>query len=136
MTKKAPTNVGEIMSRDCFRVSGSTSVATLVAGLALHRLPGAPVVDEHDHLIGFISEQDVLGKLLDSAYYGGQPALVRELMRQEVLTVPPDKSIVDLAQEMLGNKPKVYPVVDGQRLMGIVTRHDILGAIASMRGNL
>ncbi|MGC3872642.1 CBS domain-containing protein [Halomonas sp. GXIMD04776] len=136
MNKKAPTTVGEIMSRDCFRVSASTSVATLVAGLALHRLPGAPVVDDHDHLIGFISEQDVMGKLLDSAYHGGQPALVRELMRDEVLTVTPDKGIVDLAQEMLGNKPKIYPVVDEQRLMGIVTRRDILSAIASMRGNL
>nr|WP_299242334.1 CBS domain-containing protein [uncultured Halomonas sp.] len=136
MSKKAPTTVGEIMSRDCFRVSGSTSVATLVAGLTLHRLPGAPVVDEHDRLIGFISGQDILGKLLDSAYHGGQPALVRELMREEVLTVSPDKGIVDLAQEMLGNKPKIYPVVDEHRLLGIVTRRDILNAIASMRGGL
>ncbi|WP_459874478.1 CBS domain-containing protein [Halomonas shantousis] len=133
-TPKAPIIVGEIMSRDCYCVAGTTSVATLVAGLALHRLPGAPVVDERNHLIGFISEQDVLGKLLDSAYHCGQPALVRELMRHEVLTVTPRKSIVDLAQEMLGNKPKVYPVVENERLMGIVTRHDVLGALASMRG--
>lgn len=133
MTHKAPVTVSEIMSRDCYRVTGTTSVATLVAGLALHRLPGVPVVDEHDHLIGFISEQDVLGKMLDSAYHCGQPALVRELMRYEVLTVEPDKSIVDLAQEMLGHKPKIYPVVDKERLVGIVTRRDILGALSSMR---
>ena len=134
MFHKAPTIVGEIMSRDCFRVTGTTSVATLVSGLALHRLPGVPVVDSHDHLIGFISEQDVLGKLLESAYNDGEPALVSELMRGEVLTVEPDKSIVDLAQEMLGSKPKIYPVVDKERLVGIVTRRDILGAISSMRG--
>lgn len=135
MSRKAPTIVGEIMSRDCFRVTGTTSVATLVSGLALHRLPGVPVVDRRDHLIGFISEQDVLGKLLDSAYHGGEPALVNELMRREVLTVEPDKGIVDLAQEMLGSKPKIYPVVDKERLVGIVTRRDILGAISSMRGS-
>lgn len=134
MVNRAPTSVSEIMSRDCYRVTGSTSVDTLVAGLSLHRLPGVPVVDERDHLIGFISEQDVLGKLLDSAYHSGQSALVRELMRQEVLTVTPDKSIVDLAQEMLGHKPKVYPVVDKERLVGIVTRRDILGALSLMRG--
>lgn len=135
MNNKTPTTVSDIMSRDCYRVSGSTSVATLVAGLALHRLPGVPVVDTHDHLIGFISEQDVLGKLLDSAYHCGQPALVRELMRQDVLTVAPDKSIVDLAQEMLGNKPKVYPVVDKERLVGIVTRRDILIALSAMQSH-
>jgi len=135
MSNKAPTVVRDIMSRDCYRVTGNTSVATLVAGLALHRLPGAPVVDERDHLIGFVSEMDVMGKLLDSAYFDDEPAPVRDLMRHEVLTVTPNKSIADLAQEMLGTKPKVYPVVEGERLVGIVTRRDVVSAILQMRGH-
>ncbi|MDT8895935.1 CBS domain-containing protein [Halomonas sp. I1] len=133
MPKKAPTIVREIMSRDCYRVSGKTSVSTLAEGLSLHRLPGAPVVDEHDHLIGFISEQDVLGKVLESAYLNDEPPLVRELMRHEVLSVTPNKSIIDLAQEMLGAKPKIYPVTEQTRLVGIVTRRDVLNALLRMR---
>ncbi|SEN17541.1 CBS domain-containing protein [Halomonas caseinilytica] len=133
MPKKAPTIVREIMSRDCYRVSGKTSVSTLAEGLSLHRLPGAPVVDEHDRLIGFISEQDVLGKVLESAYLNDEPPLVRELMRHEVLSVTPNKSIIDLAQEMLGAKPKIYPVTEQARLVGIVTRRDVLNAILRMR---
>lgn len=133
MLNTAPTTVRDIMSRDCYRVTGNTSVTALVKGLALHRLPGAPVVDDHDRLIGFISEQDVLGKLLQSAYLKDEEPLVRELMRQEVLSVTPSKSITDLAQEMLGTKPKVFPVVEQQRLVGIVTRHDVLHAILRMR---
>jgi len=133
MPNKAPTTVREIMSRDCYRVTGKTSVSTLAEGLSLHRLPGVPVVDEHDHLIGFISEQDVLGKVLESTYLNDEPPLVRELMRKEVLTVTPNKSLIDLAQEMLSNKPKVYPVVEQERLVGIVTRRDVLNAILSMR---
>ncbi|MBF8222225.1 MULTISPECIES: CBS domain-containing protein [Halomonadaceae] len=133
MPNKAPTTVREIMSRDCYRVRGNASVSNLVEGLALHRLPGAPVVDDRDHLIGFISEQDVLGKLLESTYLNDEPPLVKELMRHEVLSVSPNKSITDLAQEMLGTKPKVYPVVEQERLVGIVTRRDILNAILRMR---
>ncbi|WP_404298153.1 CBS domain-containing protein [Halomonas sp.] len=133
MPNKAPTTVREIMSRDCYRVTGKTSVSTLAEGLSLHRLPGVPVVDERDHLIGFISEQDVLGKVLESTYLNDEPPLVRELMRHEVLTVTPNKSLTDLAQEMLSNKPKVYPVVEQERLVGIVTRRDVLNAILSMR---
>mgnify|MGYP001948275474 FL=1 len=114
-------------------VTDKTSVSTLAEGLSLHRLPGVPVVDEHDHLIGFISEQDVLGKVLESTYLNEEPPLVKELMRHEVLTVTPNKSITDLAQEMLGSKPKVYPVVEQKRLVGIVTRRDVLNAILSMR---
>ncbi|MFG6159906.1 CBS domain-containing protein [Halomonas sp. 1390] len=133
MPNKAPTIVREIMSRDCYRVTGQASVATLAEGLALHRLPGVPVVDERDHLIGFISEQDVMGKVLESSYLGDEPPLVREMMRNEVLSVSPTKSITDLAQEMLGAKPKVYPVVEQGRLVGIVTRRDVLSALIRMR---
>ncbi|MCE8014517.1 CBS domain-containing protein [Halomonas sp. MCCC 1A17488] len=133
MPNRAPTIVREIMSRDCYRVTGNTSIITLAEGLALHRLPGVPVVDDHDQLIGFISEQDVMGKLLQSAYLNDEAPLVKELMRNEVLSVSPTKSITDLAQEMLGQKPKVFPVTEQGRLCGIVTRRDVLTAILRMR---
>ncbi|MCE8002712.1 CBS domain-containing protein [Billgrantia ethanolica] len=133
MQNRAPTIVREIMSRDCYRVTANTSITTLAEGLALHRLPGVPVVDDNDQLIGFISEQDVLGKLLQSAYLNDEAPLVKELMRNEVLSVSPTKSITDLAQEMLGQKPKVYPVTEQGRLCGIVTRRDVLTAILRMR---
>ncbi|MCE8013091.1 CBS domain-containing protein [Billgrantia desiderata] len=135
MQNRAPTIVREIMSRDCYRVTANTSITTLAEGLALHRLPGVPVVDDNDNLIGFISEQDVLGKLLQSAYLNDEAPLVKELMRNEVLSVSPTKSITDLAQEMLGQKPKVYPVTEQGRLCGIVTRRDVLTAILRMRHN-
>ncbi|MGM0542509.1 MAG: CBS domain-containing protein [Pseudomonadota bacterium] len=133
MPKPTPHTVRDIMSRDCYRVSPEMSITTLAQGLALHRLPGAPVVDRHDNLIGFISEQDVLGRVLDSIYHDDEAPLVKEMMRNEVLSVTPAKSITDLAQEMLGAKPKIYPVVEQRRLVGIVTRRDILVSLLTIR---
>lgn len=133
MNRATPSTVRDIMSRDCYRVSPNASVTTLAKGLALHRLPGAPVVDDTDRLIGFISEQDVMGRVLDSIYHDDEAPLVKEMMRHEVLSVSPNKSITDLAQEMLGSKPKVYPVVEQQRLVGIVTRRDILIALLAIK---
>ncbi|TDV94534.1 CBS domain protein [Halomonas alkaliantarctica] len=133
MNRATPSIVRDIMSLDCYRVSPNASITTLAKGLALHRLPGAPVVDESDRLIGFISEQDVMGRVLDSIYHDDEAPLVKEMMRHEVLSVSPNKSITDLAQEMLGPKPKVYPVVEQQRLIGIVTRRDILVALLAIR---
>lgn len=133
MRTTTPNIVRDIMSRDCYRVLPDASVTTLAKGLALHRLPGAPVVDAADRLIGFISEQDVMGRVLDSLYHDDEAPLVKEMMRHEVLSVTPNKSITDLAQEMLGPKPKIYPVVEQQRLVGIVTRRDILIALLTIR---
>jgi len=132
-TNQVPGTVRDIMSRDCYRVTADTSITNLAQGLALHRLPGAPVVDKADRLIGFISEQDVIGKVLESLYHDGEAPLVRELMQENVLSVTPTKSITDLAQEMLGAKPKIYPVVEQNRLVGIVTRRDILVALLHIR---
>ena len=133
MNRATPSTVRDIMSRDCYRVSPNASITTLAKGLALHRLPGAPVVDDADRLVGFISEQDVMGRVLDSIYHDDEAPLVKEMMRHEVLSVSPNKSITDLAQEMLGPKPKIYPVVEQQRLIGIVTRRDILIALLAIK---
>jgi len=99
----------------------------------MNRATPSIVRDIMSRLIGFISEQDVMGRVLDSIYHDDEAPLVKEMMRHEVLSVSPNKSITDLAQEMLGPKPKVYPVVEQQRLIGIVTRRDILVALLAIR---
>ncbi len=91
---------------------------------------GAPVVDAEHKVIGFLSEQDCLARMLLSSYHDEGLAYVRELMRTEVLTVHMDSGIIELAQLMLGLKPKIYPVVDDNGvLQGIVSRTDVLRAI-------
>lgn len=50
-------------------------------------------------------------------------------MYREVLSVSPDLSIIELADLMKVGKPKAYPVIDNDRLVGIITRTDVLRAI-------
>ena len=55
---------------------------------------------------------------------------VAYLMRKDVLTVKPYDSVIELGQQMLKNKPKVYPVVDDdENLLGTISRNDVLRAI-------
>lgn len=90
---------------------------------------GGPVVDDKGHLIGWISEQDCIAVLLKEAYHCEQVAQVKDVMRKEVLTVGPDTSILALAEMMMGQKPKIYPVVEGGRLLGVINRHNVMQAI-------
>ncbi len=92
---------------------------------------GGPVIDRQDKLIGFLSESDVLETMLSSIYYNEHTKSVADIMREDVLSVKPYGSIVELAQMMIqANKPKVYPVIDDDgNLLGTICRNDVLKAI-------
>ncbi|MFM1647552.1 CBS domain-containing protein [Aeromonas salmonicida] len=95
---------------------------------------GGPVVDALGHLIGWVSEQDCIAVMLKEAYHCEQVAQVKNVMRNEVLAVGPDTSILELAEMMMGQKPKIYPVVEEGRLLGVISRHDVMQAIHAQLG--
>ncbi|KLV08961.1 CBS domain containing protein [Photobacterium aquae] len=96
---------------------------------------GGPVVDESRAVVGFLSEQDMIHKLLKVGYYCQDTYTVEEVMRPDVLTVSPEDSIIELADTMAGQKPKIYPVVERGQLVGVITRRDVLTAISNQIGD-
>ncbi len=93
-------------------------------------LLGVPVVDRNKKLVGFISEQDCIQKLLTSSYYCDISPVVSDVMRSEVLTLSPGDGIIELADSMKSNKPKIYPVVEDGRVLGIINRTQVLKALS------
>ncbi|PSU24076.1 CBS domain-containing protein [Photobacterium phosphoreum] len=95
---------------------------------------GGPVINEHKQVVGFISEQDMIHKLLKVGYHCQDSHSVSDCMRTDVLTVSGNDTIIVLAETMTGQKPKIYPVVDDGRLVGVITRRDVLTAISNQIG--
>ncbi|MGD8109566.1 CBS domain-containing protein [Vibrio sp. TRT 21S02] len=90
---------------------------------------GGPVINNKEEVIGFLSEQDLLEKLVKVSYFCQDTHIVGDCMHQEVLSVSPEASIIELADMMKVGKPKVYPVIDNGKLVGMITRRDVLKAI-------
>lgn len=90
---------------------------------------GGPVINEQKQVIGFLSGQDLLDKLIKVSYYCQDTHIVSDCMHPEVLSVTSETSIIELAEMMQVGKPKVYPVIDAGKLVGIITRRDVLRAI-------
>lgn len=107
-----------------------TPLTSVVKTLLHNHVTGLPVVDEHRHVIGFVSEQDCIHSLLVSSYHGEGEPIVDDVMKSEVLTISPEMSVVDLAQDLGPGRPKVFPVVEHGRLVGIVTRSALLAELA------
>ncbi|MDA0147009.1 CBS domain-containing protein [Vibrio sp. LaRot3] len=91
---------------------------------------GGPVINDKKEVIGFLSGQDLLEKLIKVSYFCQDTHIVSDCMHPEVLSVSPEMNIIELAEMMKIGKPKVYPVIDNGRLVGIITRKDVLRAIA------
>ena len=97
--------------------------------LTRHNLPGAPVVDENKKPIGYVSEYDCLQQLMQSSYYCDNTSLVEDVMSTTLIVSRPDIAIIDLASLMNTSKVNVMPIVESGKLLGMVSRGDVMRAL-------
>ncbi len=91
---------------------------------------GSLVVMEGDQLVGIITERDILKAAAQGADLDKTP--VGDLMTREVQTVPPDHSIRDAARMMAQHWIRHLPVVDGGKVVGVLSQRDIVGVFAAL----
>lgn len=121
--------VTDYMDHDPHAVFASTSIKEAVSTMLKEGVIGVPVIDENKQLIGYLSEQDCVKDMLNDAFYSEEPGPVSNVMQKEVLSVNPETSIVEIAQTIMTNRPKNYPVVTDGKLVGLISRSDVLRAL-------
>ena len=121
--------VRDYMDRDPHAIRQNSSVEDAVSVLLKHHITGAPVVDQDNNLVGFVSEQDCIQELLNDSFYASDSPSVGAVMNKSVKTVSPDHSIIEIAEAMAKQPPKNYPVVENGKLVGLLSRRLILKAL-------
>ena len=94
-----------------------------------HDISGAPVVDGNGRMVGILTERDCLQAALQAEYYGTRGGLVREFMSVDVESVAPNESILTVASMFVKGSYNRYPVVDDGRLVGQISRLDVMRAL-------
>ncbi len=92
-------------------------------------ISGAPVVDHFGNISGILSEKDCLQVALKAGYHGEWGGVVADFMSPSVVTVEADTSILAVAKMFLEAPFKRYPVVSDNRLVGQISRRDVLRAV-------
>ena len=121
--------VKDYMARTLVTFKPDTDVLDAVHTLVENRIAGAPVVDDEGNLLGMLSEFDCMKVALDAGYHGIYGGPVRDYMSDGVKTVDADMSIIDLAQVFINEKFRRFPVMHGTRLVGQISRRDVLRAL-------
>jgi len=139
--------VRDVMTRDVVVIGRDEGITEAARLLSEHRVSGLPVVDKERHVIGIVSEADILsmtGMKRDHAFKDivrhilGEPLperrkgdVVGDIMTSPAITVRPDTDIHQVAGILDERRIKRLPVVDSEgRLVGIISRADIVKVIS------
>jgi|SRR5690348_1117101 len=121
----------DVMNRAVITVRPHMPVAAAVALLVAHGVTSAPVVTAEGMLRGIVSEVDLLrAQPTVSEGTPEQATTAAEVMTPQPVTVRPTDELADVAAVLLDRGVRAVPVVDDERLVGILSRHDVLVAIA------
>src|SRR5258708_9580380 len=142
----------QIMSRPVITIAPETTIVEAANTMLQRHVSGLPVVDAADKLVGIISERDLIrgseigtqrkrGRVLKFILGPGQAATdfvhehgrkVAEIMTKEPLTISEDTTLEDIVELMEKNHVKRLPVMRGDQVVGIVSRANLLQAVATL----
>src|SRR5690348_10138862 len=120
----------DIMTRKVVTIHPEASVQEAAQLLDQFRISGIPVVNATGDLIGIITEADIISKVNRYGLLDQDGLLVADIMSRNVTTVDEDTPVGDIAMLLSERKIKRVPVVRQGRLVGIVSRGDIVHAVA------
>jgi CBS domain-containing protein len=132
--------VREVMTSPAVTIRPGEEVAEAARILDRLSITSLPVVEEDGRLVGVIGESDVIGRLTtsqeirSSTHRRADVARVRDVMTHRVLTVAADDDLAEVIALMTGTTLKSVPVLLRGRLAGVVSRRDVVRALA--RGDL
>ena len=140
----------DVMVRDVITIGPRDTVAHAAKLIAQNDVSALPVIDDHGRLVGLISEGDLMseeigteihhpwwieavtpGAALAAEFAKSHGKRVEEVMSENVITATEDTSLADIAALLERNRIKRVPIVQHGELVGIVSRSNLVQALAS-----
>ncbi|HDH41770.1 MAG TPA: CBS domain-containing protein [Candidatus Altiarchaeales archaeon] len=123
-------NANEIMTRGVMTIKRDASVMEAMKQMVDRRVTSLIVEKESEHgVYGIITRKDIVNKVI--AYNKDlKNTKVSEVMSEPLMTISPDMSIETVARLMAKTDIRRFPVMEGNKLVGMVSNSDILKAIA------
>jgi CBS domain-containing protein len=131
--------VQEVMTAPAVTINADTTTKAALRLLAGHHVTSVPVTDDHGRILGVVSEVDLLRNLvrkdprthmLPPEAPAERPNRVRDVMTTRSMTVAPDSDLSDAVEVMTTTAVKSLPVVEAGRVVGVVSRSDVVRMLA------
>ena len=121
--------VADYMATDLVSFAPDDDIVEAMRELLHRQLSGAPVIDQHGDMVGILSQKDCFSIVYHTAYHQDWGGKVRQYMSSPVEHLESDCSVVDAADKFLHSSFRRFPVLREGRVVGLISRHDILRAL-------
>lgn len=121
--------VKDHMSKNVVTLAPEVEILQAAHELIEKDISGAPVLDKHGRLVGVLSERDCMQVVMQGDYHGTPAGLVKDFMSVNPQSVSPEQSILTLADLFINGRFHRYPVLDNGRLVGVISRRDVMKAL-------
>lgn len=111
-----------------------TEIHAAIRFLIANKVTGAPVTNEQNEVVGMVTEYDCLRLIAQGLDAERATGYVRDYMTTEVNTIPPGMDCYYVAGLFLANRFRRFPVVEDGKLVGAITRFDILRVVQDRLG--
>ncbi|MGY9004119.1 MAG: CBS domain-containing protein [Rhodospirillales bacterium] len=119
----------DFMSKDPVILHTDTALYDAVHLMLENKITGATVLDEEGHVVGVVSEMDLLRALEQIAYYNEGDGEVGDYMTKEITVIDEKMNIFDIANKLLELKIRRLPVVENGIFVGQISCRSILQAM-------
>ena len=127
--------VKKYMATDLITFRPEMDIDEAMKSIIKHKISGAPVIDAHGQLVGMLSESDCIKTILDGPYNNlpGGTGTVADYMSRKVVTIDLSKTILEVSYEFLNSAFRRFPVIDRGKLVGQISKSDVLRAIINSK---
>lgn len=122
----------DFMAERLVSVGSDTDIHEAIKLLIKEQISGAPVVDQTGALVGFLSEKDCFKVSFCCCYYQDRGGRVSDYMTRSVITVNAETDIITVAEMFLKGPYRRFPVVSGDRVVGVISRRETLKALLEL----
>ncbi len=127
--------LADIMTRDLLTFAPETEILQAIEILTASGVSGAPVVATDGTVVGMLSQKDGLRAILQAGYHQDWSGAVADFMCKEVEGLPAELDLISAAERFLARPYRRFPVFEDTRLVGIVSRSDVLRELAIAWGH-
>ena len=125
-------SIKEFMAKQLITFQSDTPIETAMESFLENKISGAPVIDNQGKLVGVLSEKDCMRTLFESSYYNNLGGFVKEYMSTDLKTINIHDTLSNVADEFIKSRFRRFPVMEGDKLVGQISRRDILRAIVKL----